>query len=50
MRDEPPDGDVLRSAPEPPFWERPETVAWFAARPPDARVVALFAAQTKEIR
>lgn len=24
------------------FWEDPETVAWFAARPPDARVMAAF--------
>lgn len=25
-----------------PFWERPETVAWFAARPPDERVLEAF--------
>ena len=42
MLEEPVGREVLRSAPERPFWERPETVAWFAARPPDARVVARF--------
>lgn len=34
--------DHRRAEGEPPFWERPDTVAWFAARPPDERVVATF--------
>jgi SAM-dependent methyltransferase len=40
--EEPAGREALRSAPERPFWERPETVSWFATRPPDARVVARF--------
>ncbi len=50
MRDEPTDRDVARPASEPPFWERLETVAWFAARPPDARVVARFGERPREAR
>lgn len=50
MRGEPPERDVPRSVPEPPFWERPETVAWFAARPPDARVVELFGGRRRGTR
>jgi len=50
VRDEPTDRGVHRCAPEPPFWERPETVAWFAARPPDARVVVLFGERPREAR
>jgi len=47
---EPAERDAARSASELPFWERPETVAWFAARPPDARVVSLFAERPRAAR
>jgi SAM-dependent methyltransferase len=33
-----------------PFWERLETVAWFAARPPDERVVATFSVSPPRTR
>ena len=33
-----------------PFWERPETVAWFAARPPDPRVLRVFGTFPKGAR
>jgi SAM-dependent methyltransferase len=32
------------------FWERPETVAWFAARPPDRRLVDLLAGHPRGCR
>jgi SAM-dependent methyltransferase len=50
VRDEPTGLDAPRASPEPSSWERPETVAWFAARPPDARVVALFSARPRASR
>jgi hypothetical protein len=34
----------------PPCWERPETVAWFAARPPDERVVGAFPGGARSAR
>ena len=49
MCEEPAERDVHPTA-EPPFWERPETVAWFAARPPDARVVDLFSERSRATR
>jgi len=42
--------EVLRSEREPPFWERPDTVAWFAARPPDDRVVERFGQRPRVAR
>jgi SAM-dependent methyltransferase len=50
VRVEPTERDASRPTAEPPFWERPETVAWFAARPPDVRVVSLFAERPPRAR
>jgi len=50
VREEPAEREVRWAAPELPFWERPETVAWFAARPPDVRVVDLFGERPREAR
>lgn len=50
MREEPAERDAARPTTATPFWERAETVAWFATRPPDLRVVSHFGTRPRTAR